>query len=243
MTNPTDYSNNIDKLRLKLDYEKYDNESYKGYGETQTENTATGTQQAEPIVLPKLNYDKLIQDDFSIVDEEAEYVDDDDYQNEGGNKKVQKAIAKTAKISAKGSDNSGEFGSIGGKGSGFVDNAGGIANYGMQQIGMFQNVAETEAESWSGLANSVGGGAALGASVGGPWGAAIGGAVGGITGLIDMVGDIKKREEKAREKYDKTISFNTAKRKQDYTTKMGEESINKLAQLRKNQLGYINTEY
>lgn len=248
MANPTEYSNNIDKLRLKLDYEKYDNETYKGYGETHANiDVAEKTNQPGQISLPKLNYNNLVEDNFSIVDEEAaieEESDNDDYENKGGSKKVENAMKKTAEISDSSSGgDGGKFGSIGGKGGGVMDNLGGIMNFGSQQLNMFQNEAETEAESWSSLGNSVVGGASVGLSVGGPVGAAIGAGVGAITGVVDFLGDSSARREKAKEKYDKTISFNTAKRKQEYTMKQGQESINKLTQLRKNQLGYINTEY
>lgn len=239
MYSAKDYSNSIDKIRLKLDYEKYDQDTPDefSYNKENPYKENESSVNNSVIKLPDLDYDSLINTDYSLQNEES---DNDDYQNKGGNRKVLKAMEKTT-----GEDytESGAFGSINGKGSGLADNAGGIAQYGMQQVDMFSNVAGSEKESWASLGGSTLNGAALGMSVGGPIGAAIGGTVGAVTGVVDMIGDIKKRNESARQKHDDLLNLNTTKRKQDYKMQKGEESVNKLMQLRKAQLNYINPEF
>lgn len=127
-----------------------------------------------------------------------------------------------------------------GEGTGVKDNIGGIASFASGQMNMFANEAQSEKESWTGLGTSTANGVALGASVGGPLGAAIGGAVGLTTGVIDFIGDTKKRRENARTEYDKQHSDAIIQRSEDWSMEQGEKGVQKLMDLRKNQLNYLN---
>lgn len=260
MNKPIDFSNNIDKLRLKLDYENYkkdmnDEFSYDKNNAYDNGDLQPIKQNMQSVMLPELDLSSLTGTNINsnIIEAkntnsnyQSENVDNDDYQNKGGSSQVQKATEKT--MNAMGSAVSGEsdaapFGSINGEGSGFMNNLGSIAGFATEQVNMFSNEAQSEKESWSSFGSSIAGGASVGAMVGGPWGAAIGAAVGLITGTVDMIVDTKKRNHRDRERYGETLRLAEEKRKQDYMLQKGEESVNKLTQLRKAQLNYINLDY
>lgn len=243
MTNLLDFSNNVDRLRLKLDYEKYDqdkNESdYKSnnaYGNGEEELKPIQSNKPAGISIPQLDLSSLVgSNNQPSLNTSSEPIANTDIASKTG----------SAINSASGSSSSGKraFGSINGKGAGFADSAGGIAQYGMQMVNMFGTEAKSEKESWGSFGSAIAGGASIGATVGGPWGAVIGAAAGLVMGTVDMIGDTKKRRVSARNNYDKMLEMAANQRKQDYLLEKGEESINKLTQLRKAQLNYINTDF
>lgn len=210
MSSPYDFNNDLSKLKLSLDYDGYNEGTENPYKE---EPVSFSPRPSENVVLPEL--------DLSFL-----------------NKKVD--ANPLATLSTPGEKSKGPFGSIGGKGSGVMDNIGSIANYGVQQANMFSNVAGSEKESWAGLGSSVAGGAGVGMSVGGPVGAAIGAGVGLVTGAVDFIGDTNKRNEKARDDYDKSFLENMNKRKEEWGTEKAERNLQKLTTLRKSQLNYLD---
>lgn len=215
MANPTDYTSEIDKLRLKLDYEKYDDDnSYKSSYSEDEEIQPITTPKPNDVILPELDISGLSD---TVINPNAPKIATDSTESANG-----------------------PFGSINGKGSGLEANAGAIAQYGMQNINMFSNTAQSEKEGWTNIGTNTLSGAALGMQVGGPVGAAVGAGVGLITSTIDMIGDTKKRNEEARDKFDLNHQLLQDKRKQDYNIKTGEGNIEKLAKLKKAQLNYLN---
>ena len=214
MANPTDYTSEIDKLRLKLDYEKYDDDNSYKQSYSQDEEIQPIAQKPNGIILPELDISRLSN---IVINPNAPKI----------------ATDSTDKAT-------GPFGSINGKGSGLEANAGGIAQYAMQNVNMFSNTAQSEKEGWSNIGSNTLGGAALGMQVAGPVGAAIGGGIGLLTSTIDMIGDTKKRNIETRDKFDLNHQLLQDKRKQDYNIKTGEGNIEKLAKLKKAQLNYLN---
>lgn len=240
---PYDFSNEIDKLRIKLDYEKYSDatENLESYNNTNPyEEKNLQTPQISQKSLSNMNINtNSFTGNTEVINEEpssGEYSDNEDETNVGGSKKVQNAVAETSALTGV-LDSKKDGSSIGDK---TMANLGGIAQYGMSQINMFQNEAKSEKEGWASFGSSIAGGAALGGSIGGPWGAAIGAGVGLITGTIDMIGDTKKRSETARNNYNNGLALASEKRKQDFQLKKGEEQIGKIKALRESQLNYLN---
>jgi len=108
-------------------------------------------------------------------------------------------------------------------GKSVLNNAGNIANFGMEEYANFKNVSGSTKESQNQMLGTTLKGAQLGLSIGGPWGAAIGAVGGAIIGGVDLKADQKKRVENEDKKNKAELDKAKAYRKNIYNMQQGEQ--------------------
>ena len=128
-------------------------------------------------------------------------------------------------------------------GSGFAQNAGGIANFALQGYQQLSQEAESDKAADARTLNLALQGGQVGMSVGGPLGAAAGAVLGGVAGMLKKVPDRKKRVKKEYEEYKGKLFDEKNTRDALADDFDNQQQVENLMDLKKAQMGVINLNY
>lgn len=118
-------------------------------------------------------------------------------------------------------------------------NIGDIISFGKDAFIASQGTG-SESGDWMNMANLTAKGAMTGAKIGGPIGGIIGGGLGLATGTLGVFKGAKDRKNLKEKLYREDLENKETKRERDQRLRDAEESLNRLTDLRRSQLGYLN---